>query len=557
MEASTLHAKLKLVREKQDIKLPSTPYLIDKIKKRDGTEVEFSLRPYQRQMVIHLMAMKRFIVGDDTGLGKTVETIAALCQLWAKDPTKKVLILTKKSSVPQWESEFERFTNGIKVFVADGSPEQRSKVTIEWQDLEGPSVLIQGYASAAIDFTRLQHFSGYILICDEATAFKNPKTRTHKVCQHYSNQAERCWGLTATLIKNNLIEAYGIYRVVVPDLFRLTPQAFMNQYCIVQMQKVAKNRQVPKIVGYRQSQLDEFRDRTDLYYLGRPKHAVATDLPYLTTRDIRVGMTKYQREKYEEALTGLLEHGDGELREYHETAQLTALIYCQEIVDHLGMIGFEGYSSEKLDALIDLLSDGDFEGEKVIIFTRFTKMIDIGIEALKKAGIKSTRVTGAENIAERRAAMESFQDPKSDTSVIWISMAGGDAINLQAARALIFYDTPWSAGDYIQILGRMIRIGSEHDRVYALHLLCEDSIDERVQETIKKKMRLIQQVIGDRIQGTKGQDIVYESGGETKDLWNSMLSQAREIRRKKTGLEAEKPSEEPVASKKKLNLDFL
>ena len=70
-----VHEKLKLVREKEDITLPHPPNLRTKISKRDGTEINFELRPYQKQMVIHLMAMNRFIVGDDTGLGKTVETI--------------------------------------------------------------------------------------------------------------------------------------------------------------------------------------------------------------------------------------------------------------------------------------------------------------------------------------------------------------------------------------------------------------------------------------------------------------------------------------------------
>ena len=73
---------------------------------------------------------------------------------------------------------------------------------------------------------------------------------------------------------------------------------------------------------------------------------------------------------YEEALTGLLDHGDGELRDYQETSQLTSLIYCQEIVHHPPLIEFPDYSSEKLDALVDMVTEGgDFHGEKVIVFT--------------------------------------------------------------------------------------------------------------------------------------------------------------------------------------------
>lgn len=516
--------KLKAIREKEGLVLPHPPNLNKTLMKR-GAEVPLELRNYQVQMVVHLMAMRRFVLGDDTGLGKTIEVIAALCQIWRKEPNTKVIVLTKKSSVPQWETEVGRFTNGVNLFIAVGGPPQRAKAHEAWEKATGPSILVQGYTSACNDFKTFQKWKDYVLVCDEATVFKNTATRIHKVCKHLSAQADRCWGLTATLIKNHLMEGYGIYRVVVPDLFQMTPNGFMSNFCIVTMQKVAGNRQVPVIVGYRAKDIERFRDEIDLFYLGRPKHAVAKDLPLLVTKEVRVGLSKFQSEKYQEALEGLLQHGDGVDR---ETTQLTALIYCQEIVNHPALIEFPDYSSEKMDALVDMVTDGgDFDSKKVIVFTRFRKMVDTAIPILKKKGVKCVRVTGDENEAQRKKAMEAFQDPDSDANVIFITMAGGDAINLQAAEALIFYDTPWSGGDYIQILGRMIRVGSEHESVYAIHLVARGTIDERVQEVRRKKMKLIEQVLGERVKGIKGEDVVYEAGSEIKDLYSAMISDAK------------------------------
>jgi SNF2 family DNA or RNA helicase len=523
-----LHERLKKIRLKTDLELPKPTNLRESVT-RYGQEMPLKLRPYQQQMVVHLLALKRFVVGDDTGLGKTLESITALCHLWKRDPFMKVMVLTKKSSVPQWESEFALFTEGVQTFVATGTPKQREKQRIAWQACEGPAVLIQGYTSACNDFTELQHIKGHTLVMDEVTVVKSPTTRTHKVCRVFSGQAERVWGLTATLIKNNLMEGYGIYRVVVPELFLMTPNVFMQNFCVIQMQKVAKGRMVPQIVGYRQSDIERFRDLIDLYYLGRPKHAVAKDLPVLTTKNIRVGMTAFQEEKYQEALNGLLELGDGDER---ETTQLTSLIYCQEIVNHPGLIGFPKYDSEKMDALLDMLTDGgDFEGEKVIVFTRFKEMVNIAKPILEAAGVPCVRVTGDEDADQRRRAMNAFQDPNSPVKVIFITMAGGDAINLQAAKVLIFFDSPWSAGDYIQILGRMIRIGSVHDTCYAIHLQCTDTIDERVGQVVQKKMKLIEQVLGERVRGVKGDDAVYSAGSEVKDVFEAMMIDARKVKR--------------------------
>lgn len=521
----SVHEKLKMVRERQDLALPCPPNFRTTFLKRDGVEAPLVLRPYQQQMVVHLMAMKRFVVGDDCGLGKTIESIAALCQLWKRNPDIRVVVLTKKSSIPQWEAEFERFTTGVRVVVATGTPKKRAQAHDEWENSDGPTVLIQGYTSACNDFSRLQHWEGHTLIMDEVTVVKTPTTRVHKVCRHFASQAERVWGLTATLIKNNLMEGYGIYKVVVPDLFRMSKNAFMKNYCITRMQRVANGRQVPMIVGYNARDIDRFREQIDHYYLGRPKHLVAKDLPVLTTKTVRVGLTKFQREKYQEALDGLLELGDGDER---ETTQLTALIYCQEIVNHPALIEYPDYNSEKLDALLDMVTEGgDLHNQKVIVFSRFKEMVNTAMPVLEKANIKCVRVTGDENEAQRKAAMDAFQNPADPTQVIFITMAGGDAINLQAAKAIVFYDSPWSAGDYLQIVGRMIRIGSDHDTCYAIHLVCRDTIDERVQQVVRKKMGLIEQVLGERVKGQKGKDVIFKAGSEVRDIFDAVVQDAR------------------------------
>jgi SNF2 family DNA or RNA helicase len=525
--SQSVHERLKEVRQRQDLALPCPPNFRETFLKRDGSEAPLVLRPYQQQMVVHLMAMKRFVVGDDCGLGKTIESIAALCQLWKRDPNIKVVVLTKKSSVPQWESEFERFTAGVNVLVAVGTPKKRAKAHDAWEQSTGPTVLIQGYSSACNDFGTLQHWEGYTLIMDEVTVVKTPTTRVHKICRHYGSLADRVWGLTATLIKNNLMEGYGIYKVVVPTLFPMSKNGFMNNYCITRMQRVANGRQVPMIVGYNARDIDRFRDEIDHYYLGRPKHLVAKDLPVLTTKMVRVGLTRFQHEKYQEALSGLLELGDGDER---ETTQLTALIYCQEIVNHPALIEYPDYTSEKLDALMDMVTDGgDLHDEKVIVFSRFKEMVNTAMPVLEKAKIKCVRVTGDENEAQRKAAMDAFQDPKDPTRVIFITMAGGDAINLQAAKALVFYDSPWSAGDYLQIVGRMIRIGSDHDTCYAIHLVCRDTIDERVQQVVRKKMGLIEKVLGERVKGKTAPDVIFKAGGEVRDIFDAVVQDARGV----------------------------
>jgi SNF2 family DNA or RNA helicase len=527
-ELAQVHAKLKKIRSRTDLSLRKCKYIKPTFTGFDGEEHPFAFRYYQVQGILHMMAMRRFILGDDCGLGKTPMTIGTLCYIWEKEPDRKAIVLTNKSAVRQWAKEFQKFTQGIRVLICTGTPQRRKAIYKRFRSATGPTVMIAGYRSMVRDMSIIQDWSDDVVIFDECTAFKNPSTQVHQVCRHMASRANRVYGLSATIIKNNLMEGYGIYKVIVPALFG-AKNRFMLQYCIVEYQRIKGNRKIPIVVGYHGHQIKDFKEKIDPYFLGRPKFEVASELPTLTTRTVPVGLTADQKAKYEEALSGLLLLGEGtQDEEEREVSKLTSIIYCQQIVDHLSLIDCPG-ESDKLDTLLDLLTNGDFADEQVIVFTRFRKMVDYLMPILKKEGIKAVRITGSENEAQRQAAQDAFQDPKDDTRVIVITTAGGEAINLQAAKAVIFYDTLWSGGDYIQILGRMIRIGSIHDRCYAVHLVAKGTVDQRVMEVLKKKMNLIESVLGKRIKGDGDATVTIQKDNDISDLFAALQNDARAL----------------------------
>jgi SNF2 family DNA or RNA helicase len=518
--------KLREIRTKEDLTPPPSQILRTHFPNGD----ELKLRQYQIQGVLHLLAMPRFVLGDDTGLGKTLQTIAAASYLWDKRPEIPLLICTTKSAVGQWESEFEKFTNGVTVFKCLGTKAKRKKVHEEFALAEGPKALIMGYRTAVQDFEHLQGIYGHVMVFDEATAFKNDSSQVHQVCKHLAGSAERVWSLSATIIKNRLMEAWAIYKVTVPHLFT-TKTHFMREYCITREQSIkGSRRRIQIVVGHKKRDIEAFRNHIDAYFLGRPKHEVAQELPPLTTKIISCELSKPQKAKYKEALNGLLEYLDpesGELSE-REVSKLTAVTVCQQIVNHLSLVDCEG-DSGKLDTLLDLL-DNDLEGEKIIIFSRFRGMIDILEKEIEAKGVKTCRITGAESGDERVASQKKFQDPKSDTKVCLITMAAAEGVNLQLAKAVVFYDTPWSAGDYLQIVGRMIRIGSIHDNVFSYHICAPKTIDDRVMKTLKAKMGLIEAVLGKRLKEDDSSDQVLEVGqSELADIFDGLLEDAQDI----------------------------
>ena len=469
-------------------------------------------------------------VGNGFVCHNTLQTIAALSYVWDKNPNIAAVICTTKSAVGQWESEFDKFTNGVTVFKCLGTKKKRERIHKEYQLFEGPKALIMGYRTAVMDFQYLQHMVGHVMVFDEATNFKNDRAQVHQVCKHLAGSAEKVWSLSATIIKNRLMEAWAIYQVTVPGLFS-NKTHFMREYCITREQSIkGSRRKIQIVVGHRKRDIEAFREVIDPFFIGRPKHEVAKELPLLTTKILECELNKTQKAKYKEALEGILETIDAETGEVveKEVSKLTAVTICQQIVNHPALIDCDGDSS-KLESLLDLLTN-ELEGEKIIIFSRLRKMVDIMEAEIEAKGIKTCRITGAENGDQRLASQKAFQDPENETKVCLITMAAAEGVNLQLAKAVVFYDTPWSAGDYLQIIGRMIRIGSIHDKVFSYHVCAKKTIDERVMKTLKAKMGLIEAVLGKRLKEEGESDEVLEVGqSELSDIFDGLLEDANEI----------------------------
>jgi SNF2 family DNA or RNA helicase len=560
--ANAVYEALKKIRSSKTCSLKPTPMLRTEIVDLAGRTVPFRLRYYQVQGIMHLLMLRRMILGDGTGLGKTIQMLGSLCYLWEREKDNRVIVVTPKSATRQWASEVNRFTTGIKVFIVSGKLEERKATWEAWAKYNGPDkpLLIVNYHLLIRDWDYGQkvalndkgkpdpkrvtpglvdgltrQLKNLVTIYDEATAFKNTSTKTWQTCKFLSERSHRCYGLTATLLKNNLMEGFGIYKVIYPTMPGFTTKtAFLNEFCVTKLQPVRGGRKVPIVVGYRN--LQRFRDIIDPYFLGRPKHQVSDELPTLITKEITCELGEAEAAKYQEALSGVLELGDGEIKDFEEHKAFVSLIYCQQVVNSLTMLKFSGgdevlagiYKDEgikvkelgaKESTLVELLSE-ELDGEKTIIYTRFASLVPRLQEVLYRYNIPSVAITGKQNDKQRQAAQEQFQDMQSDIKVIFITDAGSEAINLQAASAMVFYDAPWSWGNYVQLLGRPIRIGSVHQHVVVYHLVSErpadtakerHTIDRYVINLLEKKKDLIDKVIGEAAVGA----LTFEKGEST------------------------------------------
>jgi SNF2 family DNA or RNA helicase len=533
---------------------------------------ETNLRYYQTVGVLNALLTKRMILGDGAGLGKTLQMITAYAVLKEKQPQWKLLVVAQKSSMEQWGEEFDKFTKGLsyhvlkKNYKPEGASRQLSGFKArkaQYDEKKDVDVLVVGYHAVKEDYKFLIENRGdtFMVVYDECQEFKNHKTQAFHGAEEIASRASRVYGLTATPIKNRLVEFYYILKVIVPGLFPKITK-FKDIYTKQELKMIPSKggpKYMKQIVGYKN--LLDFKTTIEPYFLIRRTADVSDELPKIISKKISVEMTAPQRKLYAEALSGVVykkklqekyftalekfemlddptdrqETDMEELKERYElslskdgnvNAKAASLTYCQLIANGPEWIDETGKSEKEEEFKRQL--EGELADQKMIVFTRFATGIPRLEKICKDLGIGTTRITGAEDGDQRTKNRLKFQDPDSGVDVIFITYAGSAGINLQKAGLLMFFDTPWSFGDLYQIIGRAQRLGSEHKNVIVMHMITEGTVDEHVLEILEGKKKLNDQILGDIAEGSlefskeDEVDLGYEEG-EVDALYRSVF----------------------------------
>jgi SNF2 family DNA or RNA helicase len=83
-----------------------------------------------------------------------------------------------------------------------------------------------------------------------------------------------------------------------------------------------------------------------------------------------------------------------------------------------------------------------------------------------------------------------------DVDVVGVQVqSGGVGIDLTRAAYAVLYSVGFSLGDYEQLLKRVHRPGQERATTY-IHLLAEDTVDEKVYQALAEKRKVVEFVLG-------------------------------------------------------------
>lgn len=153
-------------------------------------------------------------------------------------------------------------------------------------------------------------------------------------------------------------------------------------------------------------------------------------------------------------------------------------------------------SSGKVEKFEELITRFVSNGDRILVFSQFTSMMDILEHVLENLKIRFMRLDGSTDVQIRQDMLDKFADDLSIPVFMLSTKAGGAGINLACANKVIIFDSGFNPQDDIQAENRAHRIGQKKE-VDVYRLVTRDTIEMQIQAVNDLKIALGEQVADD------------------------------------------------------------
>ena len=503
---------------------------------RPGFETFLSLpslrfEPFDYQVQAARVALRRMrgraILADEVGLGKTIEAGLTLAELRLRGLADKTLVITPAGLVTQWQEELER--KFVVPTVAAGRQLAGSE-----QAIDRP-VVVASLAAARRDPLKSALAQGQwdLVIVDEAHRVRNPRSASGKLVR--ALKSRHLLLLTATPVENRLQDLYEMISLVSPGLLGTAAQ-FRAAHGSSNVANAGATSGTGAAIAPRN--VAALRKRTAEVMIRHRRSEVSVLLPQRLAETLLIEPPPAEREWYADLGGRLRKEG----REATPAKRLTMRSIARlagsspaAAVPALRKAGWEDLArhAESLDSwpkgavLLDQLRRHGASGsgaadrgpadrraadrgtEKVLVFTAFRHTLDQLAAKAADAGIAAAVYHGSLPRADKEKVIASFRD---DVDVLLSTESAGEGRNLQFCHVMVNIDLPWNPMQIEQRLGRLHRVGQEHD-VLLTNLVARGTIEEHVLRVLESKINLFELVVGelDMILGRVDDDFDFES----------------------------------------------
>lgn len=145
--------------------------------------------------------------------------------------------------------------------------------------------------------------------------------------------------------------------------------------------------------------------------------------------------------------------------------------------------------SGKIIQLKKILDQTISKGEKILIFSLFTQVLDILEKVLSLFDMKFVRLDGSTKVDERHDTIDIFNEDPTIPIFLLSTKAGGFGINLVAANNVVIFDQSFNPHDDKQAEDRAHRVGQKKE-VTVFKMITDKTIEKNMLLLAENKLAL-------------------------------------------------------------------
>ena len=434
----------------------------------------YTLMDYQVEGLLFLRNTKRAILADQTGLGKTITSLAAAKGLG------KVLILCPKYVASKWVATAEKF--GETVGVVGDSKKQKLKQAAKIED--STEFVITNYETLIGKIEAIDSTKWDVIIVDEAQYLQGRGSSRTTAAKKLMKKVVNVWLLTATPVWNQPDSLWNLIHILYPKQFS-SYWRFVNKYCIVKETPFGK-----EIKGHNPATAPELRVELKPFVLRRLKKEVLTlasrfeheiwidvDKRLIKeSRNIRRLMRDYGRLSSERSRLHLLDRNSFDFLEDERLYK-------------------EDFPSAKFLPLCNVVKSHD--GDKMLLFVFHRRSAQVALDWIKKIGVdwvNDVPITGEISVSRREELIREFEAAKGSCVLVGTIRTMGTGLDLQAATVAMFLEQTSMSTEMEQCEGRVERIGSvEAANIY--QFIQKGTLDEKIYKACKEKQEISEAIL--------------------------------------------------------------
>lgn len=450
-------------------------------------KVSFKMKPFEHQLeaINYGLAHEKWLLLDSMGLGKTNSIIWLAETLKRRGLIDHCFIICGVNSLKQnWKKEIQKFSTESAIVLGEYTTRTGK---VRYRSMDKRAQQLKGPIEEFFVITNLESLRDDRII----EAFKKSSNKfgmiafdeAHKAATKTSQQGTNLLKLdapfkiaaTGTLITNNPLSAYVPLSWTGNDQSILT--TYKSQYCNFGGIKDSQ------VIGFKN--LDVLREEIESCSLRRTLDQVRSDMPPKTITVEVLEPDDNQRKFYEAIKEGVKEEADKiELKASNLLALTTRL---RQATACPSILTTQKIESIKVTRCLEYIEELTSQGEKVVVLSVFKETLnDL---AAKLGQFRFSLNTGDTPDAVVASNIERFQNDPNEQVCIGTWGKIGTGWTLNAASYLICIDTPYTAAMFDQGTDRIWRVNNTRPAFITV-LICNETIDERVQEIIETKKEL-------------------------------------------------------------------